>query len=358
MKNAWKALFSGLVGVGWVVTAVAETPPERPPFAVIDSVTISADAFQQAIQQGVKQRFYHGTPPEGEMAKFQREVGDTLVDRVVLLREARRRGLVPDQASIQTQVAEYDKRYGTSERYQANREKMLAPLIGELEDRSLVDQLQKQVTDTPPPSVAEVRAFYDANPEKFTKPENNEISLILLKVDPSAASESWEQASKEAQGIIAKLKAGGDFAEMARLHSGDASAENGGKMDSLHKGTLATEAEEALAKIQPGEFTDPIMVLEGYAIFHLDKREPPRKVSFEDAAERAGNLLKKQLMEKVWNDLKAQLRKSTPIHIDESYYLPLPPPEAKTDAAEPGKTGAEPAKKPVMVIPQPAQPGK
>lgn len=332
MKSVWKALFCGLVGMACTVDALAESST-RPPFAVVDTMTISAETFQQAVQQGVRQRFYHATPPEGEMAKFQREIGETLVDRILLVQEARRRGLTPDQASIQKTVAEYDKRYGESERYKANRETMIAPLVSELEDRSLIDQLQAQVRKVPQPAVADVRAFYDANPEKFTEPEDIEVSLILLKVDPSADSSVWETAGQEARAIVEKLKGGADFVELARIHSGDPSAGKGGKMDYLHKGMLAPEAEDALAKIEPGQHTDAIMVLEGYAIFRLDKRTPPRKVPFEEAAERAGGLLQRDSSEKALQELKAGLRKGTPIHIDETYYLPLPPPQA--DAAQP-----------------------
>lgn len=336
MRNILVAsLFLGIVGVGCSTDAVAEQPvaagssvvaepSTKVPFAVIDSVTISAEAFNQAVSMGMRQRFYHGAPPEEEVAKFQREIGEALVDRVLLVLEAKRLGLKPNQESIQKAIAEYDKRYGDSERYKANRETMLNPLIGELEDRSLVEQLQVQVRKVPPPSQAEVKAFFEANPDKFTKPEEVEVSLILLKVDPSAGSEAWEQASQEASAIMAKIKGGTGFAELARIHSGDASAENGGKMDSLHKGTMASEAEEAIAKIKPGEVTDPIMVLEGYAIFSLDKRSPPRKVSFEDARERATGLLQRQTSEEALTKLKGALRKSTAMHINEAYYKPLP----------------------------------
>ncbi|MBF0146954.1 MAG: peptidylprolyl isomerase [Magnetococcales bacterium] len=341
------SLFFGTLGLGCPVSLVAEpseapskqapaaqapaaqapaaqAPAAQAPFAVIDSVTISAEAFQQAVRSGMKQRFYHGAPPEGEVAKFQREIGETLVDRVLLVLEAKKRGLKPDQESIQKTIAEYDKRYGASESYKANRETMIKPLIGELEDRSLIDQLQAQVRMVNPPSLAAVKAFYDANPDKFTEPEDIEVSLILLKVDPSAGPEAWDTASQEANAIVAKLKEGADFAELARIHSADASAEKGGKMDYLHKGMLATEAEEALAKIKPGETTEAIMVLEGYAIFRLDKRSPPRKVSYEEAKERATALLQRETADKALSELKAKLRRSTPLHINEAYYMPLP----------------------------------
>ena len=41
----------------------------------------------------MRKKYYHAKPPEAEYAKFQREVGDEVVNRVLLLDEARRRGI-------------------------------------------------------------------------------------------------------------------------------------------------------------------------------------------------------------------------------------------------------------------------
>ena len=40
----------------------------------------------------------------------------------------------------------------------------------------------------------QIQAYYDANPDKFTEPRRQRVSVILLKVDPSSGSEAWQAA--------------------------------------------------------------------------------------------------------------------------------------------------------------------
>ncbi|MBF0309658.1 MAG: peptidyl-prolyl cis-trans isomerase [Magnetococcales bacterium] len=320
-------------------------PGERPPFAVVDGVAIPAERFISSVQQGARQKFYHGKIPEADMAKFQREMGTALVDRLLLVKEAKRQGLQPDQSEIQKEIAGYDQRYGNSPRYQANREAMLTPLVEEMADRSLVTQLQERITRGSEPTEKELRDYYDANPDKFTEPEDMEISLILLKVDPSAGQDAWDKAKTEADALMGKLKAGGDFAELARIHSGDISAAKGGKMDYLHSGMLAEGAEKAIAQIQPGQFTDPILVLEGYAIFRLDQRTPPHKLAFDAARPRVKKLFQRDSSESAWKTFREGLWKKAAVSINESYYLPLPEPGQEAEgSARPHSLGGAPSK--------------
>ena len=62
--------------------------------------------------------------------------------------------------------------------------------------------------------------------------------MILLKVDPSLPPSALEQAREQAQDIVKQLANGADFAELARKHSNDESARDGGDMGYRHRGTL------------------------------------------------------------------------------------------------------------------------
>ncbi|MBF0628369.1 MAG: peptidyl-prolyl cis-trans isomerase [Magnetococcales bacterium] len=341
-------LFTLILGCAFPSHA-QETKPaaaERPPFAVVDGVEIPADHFIQSVQQGARQRFYHGKIPDDEMAKFQREMGQALVERLLLVKEAKRQGLQPDQSEIQRTIAEYDQRYATSPRYQTNRESMLGPIVTEMADRSLATQLQEKITRQAEPTKAELLAFYNANPDKFTEPEDLSVSVILLKVDPSAGSEAWENAKGESGKLVQKLKEGADFAELARIHSGDASAAKGGRMDYVHAGMLSEDAEQAIARIQPGQFTDAILVLEGYAIFRLDKRTPPHRLTFDEVKDRAKKLYLRDNSETQWKKFRETLWKKASVKINESYYLPLPEAgKEATDTPHPHAMGGSAAKK-------------
>jgi len=157
----------------------------------------------------------------------------------------------------------------------------------------------------------------------------------LIRVDPSSTDEEWHKATEEAEGLVKRLRAGEDFAAMARAYSGDITAEEGGDMGYLHSGMLPGLPEQTVNKLQPGETSDPVRLLESMAIFRLADRIQPPPLSFEASEHRAKELWIKEQGDIAWASLNTKLRKQTPIHIDESRFLPLP-----TAAEKPAKDDA------------------
>ena len=199
------------------------------PFAWVGDVVITGAEYQRALAIAMRKKYYHAKPPEAEVAQFRREVGDDMVNRILLLAEARRRGIQPDREKINATIAGYDAQYKSSPNWAANRERMLAAVVPQLEKDSLFERLEKLVRNVPEPTEAVARAYYDKHKELFVEPEQVKLSVILLKVDPSSTSAVWAGAKAEAESIHKKLVAGASFAELARLHSGDSTAPKGGE---------------------------------------------------------------------------------------------------------------------------------
>lgn len=303
----------------------APSPAHRAatPFAVVGETTITAADYQRALGVAMRKKYYHAKPPEAELLKFQREVGDDVVNRVLLLAEARRRGIQPDRDKIKATVAGYDAQYGGSANWAANRERMLGNVVPQLENESLFERLEKLVRQVPAPSEAVARAYYDSHKDLFIEPEQVKLSVILLKVDPSSAQAVWNGAMAEAQGIHRKLVAGANFVDLARLHSGDRSASRGGEMDYTHRGMLPEAVHGVVDKLQPGGLAEPVQLLEGVAILRLDGRRSAQQRGYDQVRQRAAELWQRAEAEVRWKKLIADLRQATPIRIDESHYAPL-----------------------------------
>lgn len=298
--------------------------PATAAFARVGDTVISGADYQRALAVAMRKKYYHAKPPEAEYAKFQREVGDDVVNRVLLLAEAKRRGIQPDRAMIDATVAGYDKQYGNSANWKANREKMLAAVVPQLESDSLLERLSKLVKSVPEPSEAVARAYYDKHKDLFVEPEQVRLSVILLKVDPSSPQAVWDSARTEAQAIHKKLKAGADFGELAKLHSGDKSAAEGGQMDYTHRGMLPEAVHGVVDKLKPRELAEPVQLLEGVAILRLDDRRAAKQRAFGEVRARAADLWQREEAQARWDKLIAELRRATPVRIDESQYVPLP----------------------------------
>lgn len=292
-------------------------------FARIGDTVITHDDYSVAFDAATRAKFYHGKPPEAEVAKLQREVGEQMVTRILLLREARQRGLQPDAESIKKTLQSYEQRYAGSAQWKANRLKMLPPLQARLEEESLLTQLEQSVRGAIAARENDARAYYDTHQAHFTEPEQLRVSVILLKVDPSSPSATWVKADEQAQALAVRARAGEDFAALARHHSADPSAPQGGDMGYLHVGMLPDGAQEALAKLKPGETTDSLRLLQGLAVFRLTDRKPALLRAFDSVKERARDLALREQGERAWSGLMAALRAQTPVRLDRSRFLPL-----------------------------------
>lgn len=310
-------------------TAAAETVSVAAPstssaaepdvFARVGTKVITVREYESALAAGLRARFYHGRPPEGETARVGREVGEGLVMQVLLAAEAERRAIAPDRESVARQLAEYESRYAGNLQWQRTRAEILPRLTAELEGRSRVKRLEASVRAVPTPSEPDARAYYEAKAALFTEPEQVRLSLILLKVDPTATAAAWSEAWAEAERLIARLRQGEEFAAVARAHSADPSAAQGGDLGYVHRGILPEAIERQFVDgLQPGELSRPARVLEGIAIVRMDARKTARLRAYDEVARNARELLQRSRADEAWAKLKAELRSGAVVWVDES----------------------------------------
>jgi parvulin-like peptidyl-prolyl isomerase len=283
------------------------------PFARVGDVLITRGEYEQAFALAMRTRYYHGAPPEGERETIRESVANDLITRAALLQEAARLGLNPDYAEIQAKLDKYAARYGDSERWKSAGAEMLEAVKRRLAEDDLLLQLETQARDVEPETDDDPRAYYDANLDKFTEPAQHRISLILLAVDPSSPPAVRDAATEEAARLVQKLDEGADFAELAKLHSGHASASAGGDMGYLHLGMLNAQAEAALAELKVGQVSAPIRILEGVAVMRLEHRKPERIRDYDEVLERVRDLWRRDRSEEAWEQYRSRIREQTSV---------------------------------------------
>ncbi len=286
-----------------------------PVFAVVEGEVIDRAEYDRAVTAAARSRFYHREVPEDEFTAFRREVAQSLIDDRLLMAEAQRRGIAPDAAWVAERVEAADRRYRSEPGWDEKREGLLATLRGHLERRSQVRGLEAQVRALPAADEARVQAFYAANPALFTEPLRNRVAVILLKVDPAAGPETWAAAQEEGDRLVQRLRDGADFAELAALHSQDATAKSGGDLGYLHEGMLGSSAQTVIDALEPGRFSDAVQLLEGVVIFRLLERQAARLSPYETVAERARELWLRERREQVWQEFLGTLRAGARIEI-------------------------------------------
>ncbi len=304
--------------VSSVAEEVEEKPEELDYIAIVNRQKVSMGQYVSALRRGVRERFYHGKVEEGEAKEFRKDVADELIERALLVQEAKRRKLKADADQVEADVKAFDEKFQDDPEWAKARDNVLSELREKLNDDSLAEMIKLSVTSVDAPSDSELKKYYEENKKLFTTPARNRVSLILLRVDPSSSSEVWKQASDEATSIVERINTGADFAELARIHSSDQSAENGGDMGFVHLGMLGDNAEKVLEIMEPGEVSAPVVLLEGVSIFRLEERTPPRLNPFDSVKERAQRLYQREKGEEVWKALLQRLHADAKITVNDA----------------------------------------
>jgi parvulin-like peptidyl-prolyl isomerase len=321
MKNSKRILRTcSLLVYGLFAAAMVQAQAATPPagerlYATVNGTPITQQEFHTAFANHVRQTLYHGQVSEERVQAARKEVTDRMIERLLLLEEADRRQVSADLARIDETIAGYEQRYANSPQWKERRETLLPGLRKQLAEQGRLEKLEQAVRALPEPSASEVRAYYDAKPELFTEPEKLRVRTILLKVDPSSPAAAWDAARDEAARIVRQIREGTDMGELARLHSNDRSAAEGGDMGYLHVGMIPESLHAKIVSFTVGTISDPIDVLEGIGIFRLEDRQPAKLRGFDEVAKRARDLLIREQQEQAWKDLIARLRNSARIEL-------------------------------------------
>ena len=118
-------------------------------------------------------------------------------------------------------------------------------------------------------SEADARKYYDEHPGEFRQAAGRTASHILVKT--RAEAESLRTQATPA-----------NFAALAREHSTDPGAANGGSLGEVRRGTFVPEFEKAAFQLKDGEISEPVETQFGWHLILVDIR-PASTTSFAEA---------------------------------------------------------------------------
>ena len=124
----------------------------------------------------------------------------------------------------------------------------------------LLDRDQARLKVTVP--AADIQRYYNSNISQYQTPEQVRASHILFK------TEGKDEAAvrKQAEAVLAQIKGGADFAELARKFSEDTSKDQGGDLDFFGRGRMVPEFESAAFAMAPGQTSDLVKSQFGFHI--------------------------------------------------------------------------------------------
>ena len=164
-------------------------------------------------------------------------------------------------------------------------------------------------------SEAEIRSFYDKNPDKFKRDETVKASHILIGVDGAASADDKKKAREKAEKLRKELAGGADFAALAKGNSTCPSSQQGGDLGFFGKGQMVPPFETAAFALKPGEISEVVETQFGYHIIKLTERKPAATTDYNEVKAKIEEFLKGQKVNESVQKYIADARKTAKIEI-------------------------------------------
>jgi peptidyl-prolyl cis-trans isomerase C len=236
--------------------------------------------------------------PAERRDEVYRKALDQLVTYTVLSQETRARNVAVTDAEVDTGIQQMRGQFPTEEAFKKaleSRGMTLDKLKADTRiDISINKMVEAEVSAQPAPTDAQVREFYDKNPDKFKQDEAVRASHILFRVEETADAAAKKKAMDDAQGVLKQARSGADFAELAKKHSADGSAQQGGDLNFFTRGQMVPPFDQAAFAMKPGEISDIVTTQFGYHIIKVTERRPASTVAFEQVSGRIKEFLTEQ----------------------------------------------------------------
>ncbi len=142
-----------------------------------------------------------------------------------------------------------------------------------------------------------MRKLYEESVSKLTPEEEVRARHILV---------DSEDKAKE---VIAKLKAGGEFAALAKEYSKDPGAAEGGDLGYFTKDQMVVEFADAAFKMKKGDISDPVKTQFGWHVIKLEDRRQKPVPAFEQVKDQ----IEQFLVRKAQSDIVLKLRESAKV---------------------------------------------
>ncbi|MCL4502730.1 MAG: SurA N-terminal domain-containing protein [Deltaproteobacteria bacterium] len=303
---------AGLLQLGWVQISPAEVVDRI--VAEVNDEIITMSELQGASKAIEAQA---GLKPTGKESKnIERQMLESLIDRKLAKAEAKRRGITVDDKELAAAMDLFRKKNNLQDDDAFNKALNKAGLsIKELK-QTLADQIIQQrlisvaVGAKAMVNDAEVRRFYDEHFKTGAGVTRVHLRVMQIPYPPGATEAQKEETKKKAEAILAELKQGSSFPDVAAKFSVQER-----DVGFVSQSDLDPRLAEFLGRMKPKEVA-PALSPQGVQLFMLvDRRTGGEPRPFEEVAPEIRQMLSQKGMEKEFGEWVKTLRAKAHIKI-------------------------------------------
>jgi peptidyl-prolyl cis-trans isomerase D len=164
----------------------------------------------------------------------------------------------------------------------------------------------------------DIESYYDQHRDEYRVPEQVNVRHILIKTplpgpDGKLDQKAVDAAQAKAEDVLKQVKAGGNFAELAKKYSDDpGSAKEGGSLGWIGRGRTVPEFEKAAFSLPKGGTSDLVKSSYGFHIIHVEDKQDAHMKSLAEVKDQIEPIIKQQKAaqagQKAADDLVSQAR--------------------------------------------------
>jgi peptidyl-prolyl cis-trans isomerase C len=307
-------------------TPAAQPKPDEPPkpmpaelpdvLARVNGQSVTKADFERLLKNLEANR---GPVPPDQRDRVLRGLLEQLITYNVLKQEAFTRKVTFPEAELDAKVEQMRKPFATD----ADFEKALTArntTAAQLKNDARVDiqinkMMEAEVATAAAATEADAKDFYDKNPERFKQPDSIRASHILIMASETADDGTKKAARAKIDAVLKRARAGEDFAALAKEHSQDGSAAQGGDLGFFSRGQMVPPFDQAAFALKPSEISDVVTTQFGYHIIKLIERKEASTVPFEQVKPRVVDYLTNEKKQQRINAFIEEAKKRAKIEV-------------------------------------------
>lgn len=254
-----------------------------------------------------------------KISQARADILDQLVNDKLIQQEARRRQIRVRKSEVEQAIERRRSRY-PSEREFEEAVRAQGTTVERLEKKYKSELMAMKLIDREVRSKVRVRdreieEYYNEHKEEMKEPEEIKVRHILIKTTQEDTEEARQKSLELARELLAKLKEGADFAQLAKEYSQCPSAPSGGDLGFFSRGQMVSEFEDAAFRLKVGETSDVVQTGFGYHIIKLEGRKAPASKELSEVSSQIKEkLLRRKTQERLERWIK-ELRDKADIEI-------------------------------------------
>ena len=302
-----------------IITPMAGSEePEK--VAVVNGTVIDKNEYERELARYKDQMAMQGVKvDDSKMPDVKKEVIENIIGMLLMYQASTEKGIKVEQALIDEELGQLKSQYPDEEKFKEALAELniTEGIIKEQINRGLTIQefIKQNFVDKTDISDSEVKAFYDKNPDKFNKPESVRASHILIRVEPEAEEAIKKAAREKIEMAQARIKAGEDFAALAKEVSQCPSSEKGGDLGFFAKGQMVKPFEDAAFSLEPGVVSDIVETQFGFHLIKVTEKQKAGLFSLDEVKEDLKQYLTELKIQKDISDYVKVLREKAKVEI-------------------------------------------